>query len=49
MKLKSKNCFQDLHFVFLDKKIDVERILEKLIWSLLKKSNQTNTLAEPNI
>ena len=48
MKLKSKNCFQDLHFILSDKKFDGERFLEKIIWSLLPNFKRTNTLAETN-
>ena len=32
-----------------NKKIDLERFLEKIIWRLLKISNQTDTLAELDI
>ena len=49
MKHKPKIHFHDLHFIVLDKKIDVERFSEKIIWSLLNNSKQTNTLAEPDI
>ena len=52
MKHKSKICYEDLHFIILDKKqkkIDVERFLEKIIWMLLKVSKQTDTLAEPAV
>ena len=49
MKHKSKICFHDLHFILLDRKLDVERFLEIIVWSLLNNSKQTNTLADPDV
>ena len=36
-------------FWIKNKKIDAEKILEKLIWNLLKISKQTDTSAEPDV
>ena len=49
MKHKSKICFQDLHFILLDRKFDVERFLEIIVWSLLNNSKQTNIFADPDV
>ena len=49
MKHKSKTCFQDLQFILLDKKFDIERFLEKIIWSLLENSKHANKLAEQDV
>ena len=49
MKHKSTICFQDLHFILLDRKFDVERFLEIIVWSLLNNSKRTNTLADTDV
>ena len=47
-RINHEICFQDLHSILLDKKTYVDRFPEKIIWSLLKISKRTDTLAEPD-
>ena len=47
-KHKSKICFQDLHFILLDKKIWWRKSFRKNNLEPAENFKQTNTLAEPD-